>query len=94
MVLVPLPLGQCGENVGYINLLAVKAVLPDGGASLVDLQGVRMECRISVSSLRNRLIRAQLALRELESSGLLASSGNDRLWQRKLELIRAVLAEK
>lgn len=95
LVLIPLPLGQCGENLGYVNLLSVQAVAQAGKTSILDLgQGEGMECRISVASLRNRLVKAQLALRELEAVCLLPRSESDRTWQRKLELIRVVLAGK
>jgi len=93
MVLVPLALGQCGERTGYLNLLAVRAVHPQGKGSRVEVEGGNLvECALSVASLRNRLLRAQLVLRELERGGMLFLPGNPT-WHQKLDLIRAVLAQ-
>ncbi len=94
MVLVPLALGKCGERMGYLNLLAVRAVHPQGKGSRVELEGGNVvECALSVASLRNRLLRAQLVLRELERGGMLSRQGNPSLRQ-MLDLIRAVLAQE
>lgn len=94
MVLVPLALGKCGERMGYINLLAVEAVHCQGRSSVVEMAtGAVVDCALSGASVRNRLLRAQLVLREMEGKGLLASP-IDTKWRSKLELIRAVLAEE
>lgn len=94
MVLVPLALGQCGERMGYINLLAVEAVHCQGRSSRVEVTtGAVVDCALSRASVRNRLLRAQLVLRELEGKGMLASPA-DTKWRSKLDLIRAVLAEE
>lgn len=92
LTLVPLALGKCGEKTGYINLLAVKDVRPQGKYSLVELDNCSLDCELSVAGVRNRLLRAQFVLRELERRGLIAPIG-DKDWQHKLELIKAVLSK-
>lgn len=94
VVMVPLTLGQCGEKTGYVNLPAVLEVAPWGSFSKVTMAGgTTLECWLSEASVRNRLLRAQLALRELGAGGLLAGLETERRWRRKLEIIRAVLEE-
>lgn len=93
VVLVPLALGQGGEKTGYINLLSVRVVRAKGRYSEVVLEGgVVVECFLAATSVHNRFIRAQLALREMEIMGML-SLPRDRMWRHKLDLIRAVLED-
>ena len=80
--------------MGDLNVLAVRAVHPQGKGSRVELEGGNVvECALSVASLRNRLLRAQLVLRELERGGMLSRQGNPS-WRQMLDLIRAVLAQE
>lgn len=93
LVLVPLPLGQGAEKTGYINLLAVKGISPQGRNCQVHLEDdVSLDCCMAAASARNRLLKARLALRELNANGMLANP--DENWRQKLEVIRAVLTDK
>jgi hypothetical protein len=94
LVLVPLPLGQGPEKMGYINLLAVQGVFAWASGSKVKAGAdTVLECWLSPGSVRHRLLRAQLVLRELDAGGLLPQMDSERLWRQKLEIIRALLAE-
>jgi|GEM_PF-1778955 len=88
MVLVPLALGRCGERTGYVNLLSVKAASPMDKFSKVEVEGGRvLETEISLATVHNRFVQAQLALRELEVRGM---GFHDQGLQQRLELIRAL----
>lgn len=93
LVLVPLTLSAIGEKTGYINLLAVRAVESRNKTSEVVMEdGVVLNCMLSAGSVRNRLLRAQLVLRELDAGGLLPRPDSER-WRHKLAAIRALLGE-
>lgn len=94
LVLIPLALSACGERTGYINLLSVGAVEPRNKQCRVVMDdGLVLDCFQSEASVRNRLLRGQLVLREMDACGMLPRLDADR-WRQKLEIIRAILEEK
>lgn len=92
LVLAPLPLSQEGEKTGYVNVLALQAVLPEAdGCRLLLKGGPELYCWLSAKAVGERLLRARFLYRELSAAGVLAAPGAGELYRQKLELIRALV---